>query len=117
GGPHLAGPAAASGLAAVLGIAAPPTAAAAGNEPAYVALLDGADAEVNATLLRAGDPARAASEVARAQDAYVAALRADLGTVPAEERLLVLAAESIDRGDEARRATRLREVSPDTPPP
>ena len=108
---QLAEPAAASWLASVLGIAAPPTAAAAGNEPAYVALLDGADAEVNATLLRAGDPARAASEVARAQDAYVAALRADLSSVHAEERLLVLAAESIERGDEARSARSLEELS------
>ncbi|TMG41192.1 MAG: hypothetical protein E6H94_02305 [Chloroflexi bacterium] len=108
---QLAEPAASSWLASVLGIAAPPTAAAAGNEPAYVALLDGADAEVNATLLRAGDPARAASEVARAQDAYVAALRADLSSVPAEERLLVLAAESIERGDEARSARSLEELA------
>src|SRR5207249_1180746 len=44
-------------------------------------------------------------------DAYVAALRADADSVAAEERLLVLAAESIERGDEARSARSLEELS------
>ena len=103
--------AAAAWLASALRVAAPAATPAAVNEPAYVALLEGSDAEVNATLLRTGDPARAAAEVGRAQNAYVAALRADPGSAAAEERLLVLAAESIERGDEARSARSLEELS------
>jgi tetratricopeptide (TPR) repeat protein len=93
-------PALASWLATALGTdppkPAPPT-----SEPAYAALLEGMDEEVNATLLSASD-ARAAGEArGRAAARYLDALRADPSATPAEERLLVLAAESLERGDEA----------------
>ncbi|HSW94997.1 MAG TPA: tetratricopeptide repeat protein [Patescibacteria group bacterium] len=93
-------PALASWLATALGTdppkPAPPTA-----EPAYAALLEGMDEEVNATLLSASD-ARAAGEArGRAAARYLDALQADPSATPAEERLLVLAAESLERGDEA----------------
>jgi hypothetical protein len=70
-------------------------------ERAYAALLEGMDEEVNATLLSASD-ARAAGEArGRAATRYLDALRADRAAAAAEERLLVLAAESLERGDEA----------------
>lgn len=72
------------------------------NEPAYQALLEGLDEEVNATLLRPHDTARADEALARAVARYLAALAEDLGCAPAEERILVLAAESLERGDEDR---------------
>src|SRR2546425_7515694 len=80
------------------------------NETAYRALLGGLEEEVNATLLRAGDPA--AADVARvlAFQLYVAAVRADPASLRAEDRLLVLAAESVERGDEERAARALEEV-------
>ena len=79
----------------------PPTPAPPIAEPAYAALLEGMDEEVNATLLSASD-ARAAGEArGRAATRYLDALRADRAATAAEERLLVLAAESLERGDEA----------------
>ncbi len=72
------------------------------NEAAYAALLEGLDLEVNATLLRANDPSGADAALDRAVTSHLAALAADPGCLPAEERLLVLAAESVERGDEAR---------------
>ena len=93
-------PALASWLATALGTdppkPAPPTA-----EPAYAALLEGMDEEVNATLLSASDPRAADEARGRAAARYLDALRADPSATPAEERLLVLAAESLERGDEA----------------
>lgn len=71
------------------------------NETAYGALLEGLDEEVNATLLGAGDPASATAARARAAARYLDGLRADAGAAAAEERLLVLAAESLERGEEA----------------
>ncbi len=91
--------AAAAWLAAALGADAPPPSAAIG-EAAYAAVLDGMDDEVNATLLAASDAAQAADARARAAARYVDALRAEPSAVAAEERLLVLAAESLERGDE-----------------
>ena len=71
------------------------------SEPAYAALLEGMDDEVNAALLTTGDAGRAGAARLRAATRYLEALRADPSAGAAEERLLVLAAESLERGDEA----------------
>jgi tetratricopeptide (TPR) repeat protein len=93
-------PALASWLATALATDAP----AAGPqmaEAAYAALLEGMDEEVNATLLAASDARGAGDARVRAATRYLEALRADPAASAAEERLLVLAAESLERGDEA----------------
>ncbi len=71
---------------------------AAANEPAYAALLEGMDEEVTETLLRQSDPAGSDDALVRALERYVGALRADPECIAAEERLLVLAAESLEHG-------------------
>lgn len=81
------------------------------NEPAYRALLEGLDEEVNATLLGASDPVGAAAARARAVARYLDGLRADGGAAAVEERLLVLAAESLEHGDEAALVGPLEELS------
>ena len=98
-------------LAKSLGVAEPMADTPAANEAAYVELLRGLDEEVNATLLRSG--ATGAEEAARANafDHFVKALRSDQGCALAEEHLLVLAAESVERGDEARAARALEEAT------
>jgi Tfp pilus assembly protein PilF len=109
---HRAEPALATWLAAELGVPAPPgldqpeTA----NEAAYRALLGGLEEEVNATLLRAGDPVAADAARVLSFQLYLAAIRADPESLRAEDRLLVLAAESVERGDEERAARALEEV-------
>ena len=95
--------------------AASDVAAPAANEAAYAALLEGLDEEVNATLLASGDVAGERAARDRAFERFVAALRADPASQQAEERLLVLAAESLERGDEPRAARALEgatEVAP-----
>lgn len=99
---HLAEPALAGWLARALATTEPPGGMPAANEAAYSALLEGLDEELNATLLRATDPDRADAALDRAVARHLAAIAADHGCTPAEERLLVLAAESLERGDEAR---------------
>jgi len=79
----------------------PPTAGREMAEPAYAALLEGMDEEVNATLLSASDARAAGGARGRAAARYLDALRVDPSAAPAEERLLVLAAESLERSDEA----------------
>jgi tetratricopeptide (TPR) repeat protein len=101
GGLHEVEPALAGWLATSLGAAAPSSADAAANEPAYAALLEAMDEEVNATLLLTGDPSGAAAARTRAAARYLDAIRADPTSTFAEERLLVIAAESLERGDEA----------------
>ena len=71
------------------------------NERAFSAVLEGMDEEVNATLLAASDARGATEARLRATARYLAAIRADPAASAAEERLLVLAAESLERGDEA----------------
>jgi tetratricopeptide (TPR) repeat protein len=88
-------------LAGALGTTAPAVAEPAGNEAAYAAILEAMDEEVNATLLADGDAAGAAAARSRAAARYLDAVRADQTATIAEERLLVLAAESLERGDEA----------------
>jgi Tfp pilus assembly protein PilF len=68
---------------------------------AYAAVLEGMDDEVSATLLATSDTSRAGEARVRAATRYLGALRADPAASAAEERLLVLAAESLERGDEA----------------
>jgi tetratricopeptide (TPR) repeat protein/TolB-like protein len=86
----------------------PPAAA---NETAYAALLEGMDEEVTATLLRQSDPAGADEAIGRALERYLAALRADTESAAAEERLLVLAAESLERGDIGRQMRALEDLT------
>ena len=83
---------------------------AAANEPAYAALLEAMDEEVNATLLRPSDAARAALSLRTALAGYVTAARLDPTGAAAEERLLVLAAESLERGDRADEVRALEEL-------
>ncbi|OLC09994.1 MAG: hypothetical protein AUH39_03220 [Chloroflexi bacterium 13_1_40CM_67_9] len=107
---HLAEPALATWLADALGVPAPELAPETANEPSYQALLAGLEEETDATLLRAGDATAADAARARAFDDYVAAVQLDPGSVRAEDRLLVLAAESVERGDEERAARALEDV-------
>ncbi len=107
---HRAEPALAAWLAEALGVPAPPLEPETANEPSYHAFLTGLEEETNATLLRAGDAEAADAARARAFDEYVAAVRLDPDSVRAEDRLLVLAAESVERGDEERAAHALDDV-------
>jgi Tfp pilus assembly protein PilF/TolB-like protein len=107
---HRAEPALAAWLAEALRIPAPGLEPEAANEPSYQALLAGLEAETDATLLRAGDPNAADAARARAFDDFVAAIQLDPESPRAEERLLILAAESVERGDEERAARALDDV-------
>ncbi|MEK6226700.1 MAG: tetratricopeptide repeat protein [Chloroflexota bacterium] len=107
---HRAEPALAAWLAEALGVPAPGLEPETANEPSYQALLAGLEYETDATLLRAGDPSAADAARARAFDEYVAAIQLDPESLRAEERLLVLAAESVERGDEERAARALDDV-------
>ena len=107
---HLAEPALGAWLADVLGVPARHPDPEAANEASYQAFLAGLEDETNATLLRAGDAAAADDARARAFDEYVRAVRLDPGAARAEERLLVLAAESVESGDEERATRALEEV-------
>jgi Tfp pilus assembly protein PilF len=107
---HRAEPALAAWLAEALGVPAPGLEPETANEPSYQALLAGLEDETDATLLRAGDPSAADAARARAFDDYVAAIQLDPESLRAEERLLVLAAESVERGDEERAARALDDV-------
>lgn len=69
------------------------------NEAAYAALLQGMEDEVNATLLRTNDAARAEVSLGAALDSYVESAAADPESAVAEDRVLVLAAEALERGD------------------
>jgi Tfp pilus assembly protein PilF len=107
---HRAEPALAAWVAETLGITAPALDPETGNEPSYQALLAGLEEETNAALLQAGNPGAADAARARAFDEYVAAIRLDPESLRAEDRLLVLAAESVERGDEERAAHALDDV-------
>lgn len=99
---HLVEPALAAWLTSAVGARtdADLSAPALANEPAYAALLEGMDAEVDATLVRSGDPEAARSAIAVAGRAYADAVRADPGATLAEERLLVLGATAIERDEQ-----------------
>ena len=88
----------ASGARSAVAVEVRPTVA---NEDAYAALLEGMDEEVNATLLRQSDAARADASLHDALTRYVDAARADSAASLPEERILVLAAESLERGNVA----------------
>jgi Tfp pilus assembly protein PilF len=107
---HRAEPALAAWLADALGVPAPALEPETANEPSYRALLAGLEEETNATLLGAGNPSAADAARAHAYDEYVAAVQLDPESVPAEDRLLVLAAESVERGDQERAARALEDV-------
>ena len=103
-------PALAAWLAEALGVPAPGLEPETANEPSYQALLSGLENETDATLLRAGDPNAADTARAGAFEDYVAAIKLDPESLRAEDRLLVLAAESVERGDEERAAGALEDV-------
>ena len=73
----------------------PPTA----DAESYRALLVGMDLEMAATVLRRDQTERAEQLTRAAIGSYVAALHADPGLELAEERLLYLAAERLERGE------------------
>ncbi len=108
---HQAEPALAAWLAGALGAQAPGGPEPAANEAAYAAILEAMDDEVNATLLATSDPGGAAEARVRAAGRYLDAVRADPGSAIAEERLLVIAAESLERGDEATFVEPLEDLS------
>ncbi|HEY6958703.1 MAG TPA: tetratricopeptide repeat protein [Candidatus Limnocylindria bacterium] len=85
-------------IAAAVAVSAPESTDPVANDDAYTALLEAMDQEVNATLLRTSDAARADDAVHAALDRYVDAAIADPESVLPEERVLVLAAESLERG-------------------
>src|SRR5207253_11357276 len=91
--------------------AEPPAPAVQPKDAAYAALLEGMDEEVNATLLAASDASASAAARTRAAKRYADAVRADPTAAAAEERLLVLAAESIERSDEATMIEPLEELT------
>jgi Tfp pilus assembly protein PilF len=107
---HRAEPDLATWLAEALGVPPPRPEPEAANEPSYQAFLAGLENETNATLLRAGDPIAADAARAAAFDEYVLAVQRDPDSAPAEERLVVLAAESVERGDEERATRALEDV-------
>jgi len=96
-------------LVNMLGVtpAAPVDAPVIANEAAYAALLEGMDEEVDATLLRQSDAQQADRSLQAAIDRYLEATRADPASDLAEERILVLAAESIERADVTRELSAL----------
>ena len=107
---HRAEPALAAWLAETLGVPAPGLDPETANEPSYQAFLAGLENETNATLLRAGDQDAADAARSRAFEDYAAAITLDPESTRAEDRLLVLAAESVERGDEDRAARALEDV-------
>ncbi len=84
---------------------------AAANETAYAALLEGMDEEVSATLLRQSDPAGTEAAIGRALERYLVAIGADKECAAAEERVLVLAAESLERDDISRQVRALEDLT------
>jgi Tfp pilus assembly protein PilF len=107
---HRAEPGLAVWLAEALAVPPPALEPETANEPAYEALVAGLEDETDATLLRAGDPPAAEAARTRAFDEYIVAIQLDPESVRAEDRLLVLAAESVERGDEERAARALEDV-------
>lgn len=87
-----------SWIAEAAGVAAPAGPAPVTSDEAYEAVLEAMDQEVNATLLRASDAARADDALHAALDRYVDAATVDPESALPEERVLVLAAESLERG-------------------
>ena len=118
GGLHRAEGQIAAWLLESLGVTpmAPNDAPAAANEAAYAALLEGMDEEVDATLLRQSDTQRADQSLQAALDRYLRAARADPASDLAEERILVLAAESIERSDVTRELAALESLITIRPP-
>lgn len=108
---HEAEPAIAGWVARSLGADPPMASEPAANEAAYGAILDAMDDEVSATLLAAADADAAARSRDRAVTRYLDAVRADPRSTVAEERLLVIAAESLERGDEATFVAPLEDLS------
>jgi len=86
------------------------TAPATANEASYAALLEAMDEEVNATLLRPSDAHRADDALRSALEGYLRSARADPASQICEERILVLAAESLERGAATHEVRALEEL-------
>lgn len=111
GGLHLAEPAAAAWLAAALGLElGGPTEPVAASEAAYAALLQGMEGELNAVLLASGGADAARAALLGALDRYVECVAEDPACEAAEERLLVMAAQSLGGGLEGRHVTALESL-------
>jgi Tfp pilus assembly protein PilF len=87
-------------------LAEPPTSSADG----YRSLLLGMDFELTAGVLQRDRPDDAEAALREARGRYLDALRADPALAPAEERLLYIVAESLERGDNERAVELLEEV-------
>jgi len=103
GGLHLVEGAVAGWLAGALGIEATTDLSGAGvaNEAACGALLEGMDAEVDVTLLRASDLGSARSALLAAASAYTTSIRADPASTVVEDRILVMGAAAIEHDEQA----------------
>lgn len=77
---------------------------------AYRSFLLGLDLEMAATVLRRDQPAQADERVREAIGTFLAALRVDPALEVAEERLLYLAAEHVERGQHERAMEILEDV-------
>jgi len=97
------------GHALALELADPRTPAAT-TEPAYAALLLGMEAELNAALLASGSAETAVEAKLEALERYAECLREDPSCDAAEERLLVMAAESLGTGLEDRHIAALESL-------
>lgn len=99
---HLVEPALAGWLVSALGVrsSSDVTTPAAASEPAWDALLQGMDAEVDATLLRQSDVTRARASAETAAASYAEAIRADPSSSVIEDRILVMAATAIEQDEQ-----------------
>ena len=84
---------------------------AAATEAAYAELLLGMESELNAALLASGSADGAAAAKLEALEHYAASVREDPSSDTAEQRLLVMSAESLGSGLEAAHAAALETVS------
>ena len=113
---HLAEPALAVWLGEALGIELTDGGApAAADEPAYAALLGGMEGELNAVLLATGSADAARAATLEALERYAECLRADPACAAAEQRLLVLGAESLGSGLEGEHIATLEALSETRP--
>lgn len=105
-------PAAASWLGETLGVdLAAHEAPAAATEAAYAALLLGMEFELNAVLLASGSADAAKAAKLDALERYAECIREDPDCSAAEQRLLVMSAESLGSGLEGAHAAALEKLS------
>lgn len=109
---QLVEPGVASWLGGALGLElAAAGAPAVATEVAYAALLLGMESELNAVLLASGSADAAAAAKLEALEHYAACVREDPSSDAAEQRLLVMSAESLGSGLEAAHAAALETLT------